>query len=457
MQRLNNISNNDNVGQNPIVWDAGTVKYAYVWPSGYQARQFRYDTTQNQLNPAGIWKQTTNATNGGSLTVTANGNTGGILWAADNNGVFHAFDATDLSKPELWNSSQNSARDSLGSVGHFQFPTVVNGKAYVPTGGASIAVYGLLPTNSVSLINGSFETPSVGYGGYQYNPGVSSGWTFGGNSGIQSNGSAWGASNASDGVQTAFLQGGSVSSISQSVTFPAAGNYTLTFQAARRYNQAQPLQFSVDGANVGATITPASSSFQTFTLNFTVSAAGTHTLKLATTDAAEDVTTFIDQVNLAVASTTPMLANGSFETPSVGYGGYQYNPGVSSGWTFGGNSGIQSNGSAWGASNASDGVQTAFLQGGSVSSISQSVTFPAAGNYTLTFQAARRYNQAQPLQFSVDGANVGATITPASSSFQTFTLNFTVSAAGTHTLKLATTDAAEDVTTFVDQVVLGSQ
>ena len=46
---------------------------------------------------------------------------------------------------ELWNSSQNSARDSFGGkAGHWQIPTIVNGKAYIPTGSASIVCYGLL-------------------------------------------------------------------------------------------------------------------------------------------------------------------------------------------------------------------------------------------------------------------------------------------------------------------------
>ncbi|MDQ2800066.1 MAG: malectin, partial [Armatimonadota bacterium] len=66
--------------------------------------------------------------------------------AVGNDKVVRAFDATDVTKTPLWTSAQNSARDGLPSVGHFQFPTAVNGKVYVPTGSASIAVYGLLPS-----------------------------------------------------------------------------------------------------------------------------------------------------------------------------------------------------------------------------------------------------------------------------------------------------------------------
>ena len=55
-----------------------------------------------------------------------------------------AYDATNVADPELWDSAQNSSRDGIGHRGHFQFPTVVNGKVYIPTGGSTIAVYGLL-------------------------------------------------------------------------------------------------------------------------------------------------------------------------------------------------------------------------------------------------------------------------------------------------------------------------
>ena len=150
LQRLDGVSNADNVGQNPIAWDAGTTKYVYLWPSGYNVQQFKYDTTLNKLNPAGAWKQAV-FTSGGSLAVSANGSSNGILWAAGNNGVLHAFDATDLSKAELWNSAQNNARDQLGSVGHFQFPTVVNGKVYVPTNVGTIVAYGLQNTQAATV------------------------------------------------------------------------------------------------------------------------------------------------------------------------------------------------------------------------------------------------------------------------------------------------------------------
>src|SRR5439155_9614140 len=57
-----------------------------------------------------------------------------------------------------------------------------------------------------SLINPGFEVPSLS-SGYQYNPtGSGVGWSFSSNSGIQGNGSGWGAATADEGTQTAFIQ-----------------------------------------------------------------------------------------------------------------------------------------------------------------------------------------------------------------------------------------------------------
>ena len=144
--RLDGLMGNDSVGQNPIAWDASSVKYVYLWADGANLQQFALDPATGTFSPAGIFKQTSGLPSGGSLAISASGSSGGVLWAVGNDKVVRAFDATDVSKPALWTSAQNSARDALGSVGHFQFPTVTNGKVYVPTGSRSITVYGLLPT-----------------------------------------------------------------------------------------------------------------------------------------------------------------------------------------------------------------------------------------------------------------------------------------------------------------------
>ncbi len=166
IQRLNGLSGNDNVGQNPIAWDSGTYKYVYLWPSGQNIEQMRYDPSIGNFNPPGtashtssfpasIYKQTSGQTTGGSLVVSSQGTNNAILWAvggADrSSSVVHAFNAADVSQPELWNSSTNATRDALGGAGHFQFPTVANGKVYVPNNSSGITVYGLLSSSAPNL------------------------------------------------------------------------------------------------------------------------------------------------------------------------------------------------------------------------------------------------------------------------------------------------------------------
>jgi hypothetical protein len=89
---------------------------------------------------------------GPTPSISANGNTNGILWATERTeqgsyscspvtpGVLHAYDATDLSK-ELYNTKMCPTRDQLGPATKFAVPTVANGKVYV---GASseLDVYG---------------------------------------------------------------------------------------------------------------------------------------------------------------------------------------------------------------------------------------------------------------------------------------------------------------------------
>ena len=92
---------------------------------------------------------------GGILALSAAGDQpdSGLLWvslpvALDANhavvsGMLRVFDASDVTG-ELWDSEQVPARDSLGNFAKFNPPTVVNGKAYVPTFSNQVCVYGKL-------------------------------------------------------------------------------------------------------------------------------------------------------------------------------------------------------------------------------------------------------------------------------------------------------------------------
>jgi hypothetical protein len=159
-------------------------------------------------------------------------------------------------------------------------------------------------TPSFGLANASFETPSVGAGGYQYNP-TGGSWTFSGKSGIQSNGSGWGAPTAPNGTQTAFLQvynGGSNGSISQTVNFGSAGTYTLTFQSALRatpHNGAISFNILVDGTLLGICTPTTTTSFTSYaTSSFTVTTAGNHTVTFTAAGTAVDSSVFIDAIGI---------------------------------------------------------------------------------------------------------------------------------------------------------------
>jgi outer membrane protein assembly factor BamB len=85
---------------------------------------------------------------GGTMAISASGNTNGILWALQSNGTtapgtLHAYDATNLGN-ELYNSDQAGSRDTLDIWWKFTTPVVANGKVYV-TSVSQLTVYGLLP------------------------------------------------------------------------------------------------------------------------------------------------------------------------------------------------------------------------------------------------------------------------------------------------------------------------
>lgn len=91
---------------------------------------------------------------GATPTVSANGTKDGIVWAIETKGfqaanrqaVLHAFEAANVAR-ELYNSSQNAARDTAGLTLRFTIPTVANGRVYIGTKN-EVDVYGLLHTTS---------------------------------------------------------------------------------------------------------------------------------------------------------------------------------------------------------------------------------------------------------------------------------------------------------------------
>ena len=82
---------------------------------------------------------------GSTPSISANGTSGGIVWAAENasNAVLHAYDAGNLAN-EFYNSNQASGgRDQFGTGNKFITPMIANGKVYVGTT-SGVGVFGLL-------------------------------------------------------------------------------------------------------------------------------------------------------------------------------------------------------------------------------------------------------------------------------------------------------------------------
>ncbi len=150
----------------------------YVWGENDVLRGFLFNATTGLLNPNPFATSTMTApaTNndgampGGFLSISANGNSNGILWAstpyngnaayANVQGVLYAFNADTLAP--LWSDKTNDARDEIGLFAKDVPPTVANGKVYVPNfgplgtnnGSGSLTVYGLLtPPLSVKANN----------------------------------------------------------------------------------------------------------------------------------------------------------------------------------------------------------------------------------------------------------------------------------------------------------------
>jgi outer membrane protein assembly factor BamB len=118
-----------------------TVYYGAV---GDSIKAFPISNAQLASQPA---SQTNNAFGypGATPSISANGGSNGILWAAENTdpAVLHAYDASNLGH-ELYNSNQApGGRDHFGTGNKFIAPTVVNGKVYVGTT-TGVGVFGLL-------------------------------------------------------------------------------------------------------------------------------------------------------------------------------------------------------------------------------------------------------------------------------------------------------------------------
>jgi hypothetical protein len=136
----------------PLYWKSQAGEFVYFWAEEDRLRQYRVANGRLEPFKTGTVRAPDEGPGGngtprytmpgGTLALSANGGTGGIVWvtiptseSANNKvvaGTMYAFDASDVSKPPLWNSKMKST-DDLTNYAKFNPVTVSNGKVYVPT------------------------------------------------------------------------------------------------------------------------------------------------------------------------------------------------------------------------------------------------------------------------------------------------------------------------------------
>lgn len=135
----------------PAYWNGRVYFGAGISPHKDGIKAFALQNGTVSKTPVSQTAATSHLTRS-TVSISANGNSNGIVWAVESDAYFdahqgpavlHAYDATDLSR-ELYNSQQRLARDNPGQASKFTLPTVADGKVFV-AGANQLSVYGLLP------------------------------------------------------------------------------------------------------------------------------------------------------------------------------------------------------------------------------------------------------------------------------------------------------------------------
>jgi hypothetical protein len=139
----------------------------YMWGQLDKAKVYKFAGDKLGEMPFMTGDITNQGHPGAMLSLSANGNKDGILWAAihatgdswheSRPGILHAYDADDI-RHELWNSLQIPKRDDCGEYSKMAPPTVVNGRVYLASfgtenvGTGQFCVYGLLPRKNAKKL-----------------------------------------------------------------------------------------------------------------------------------------------------------------------------------------------------------------------------------------------------------------------------------------------------------------
>ena len=151
-----------------VYWQSAKAgNLLYVWGQRDKAKVYRMEGGKLEEAPAMMRDIPNQGHPGAMLSLSANGNKDGILWAAihatgdswheSRPGVLHAYNAEDI-RHELWNSLQDPGRDDCGEYSKMAPPTIANGRVYLASFGAEnvgtgqFCMYGLLPTANPSRL-----------------------------------------------------------------------------------------------------------------------------------------------------------------------------------------------------------------------------------------------------------------------------------------------------------------
>lgn len=129
-----------------VYWQSAKAgKLLYVWGQRDKAKVYKLEGQKLREIPLMTRDVPNEGHPGAMLSLSANGNKDGILWAAihatgdswheSRPGVLHAYDGDDI-RHELWNSLQVPARDDCGEYSKMAPPTIANGKVYLASFGA---------------------------------------------------------------------------------------------------------------------------------------------------------------------------------------------------------------------------------------------------------------------------------------------------------------------------------
>jgi hypothetical protein len=144
-----------------VYWEsAKRGRLLYVWGQRDKAKVYKFEGDKLGEAPLMMRDIPNEGHPGAMLSLSANGNKNGILWAAihatgdswheSRPGVLHAYDADDI-RHELWNSLEIPSRDDCGEYSKMAPPTVANGRVYLASfgtenvGTGQFCVYGPLP------------------------------------------------------------------------------------------------------------------------------------------------------------------------------------------------------------------------------------------------------------------------------------------------------------------------